>query len=676
MTAMDTSPGFTAPCLNPFHDLREDGVSLFTAVKNRRDSLEESLKTWVQCDWINEIVIVDWGSDESLVPLVEKYQDRRILLAVVADQPRWILSLACNLAARLTTFPVLLKMDADVKILEGFREAHPLRPGCFYTGNWRTAREENEKHLHGISLMHRNDFFAVNGYNEYIRSYGWDDIDLYDRLEALGLEHRDFAHDTLLHIPHGNRTAFQDHMSFVGGISDTEKSLLNSLVSRFVSESFQSWATEGQMVSFSVTIEGDHRVQCRAGKMDQHIVPPEVMEQCEKQAITERFFEIGSGLSRDVLTSLTRNELIILLNLFYSRNQAEYDRQVYGIIEKFNHFACSNSAQSPGESPALDPAPYPQKVNLGDQVGAYYGCHRSGWGFAFTALAGLHNPGGVFLDAFVERTFHWHPEAIRPHTGPWIGFVHVPPFVPHWFEHHVSNDAIFSLPQWQESLPHCRGLFTLSEHHRRALQARFPGIPVDSLLHPTEDPGLKWSWEGFSANPRKSVIQVGFWLRKLWAIHRLQAAGYHKIFLRKKDSNIDHLLEVEREFSEYGHMLTAEEASSVESIEFLPDGEYDRLLSENIVFMELYDASANNTIIECIVRGTPILVNPIDPVIEYLGADYPFYFSSLEEAAEKIQDMDLVRRTSEFLFSHPMREKFTPAYFLRSFVESRIYQSL
>ena len=660
MTTSD-QPGISpAPLLNPFRPLQTDGISLFTAVKNRLETLEESLQTWLKFPQINEIIIVDWGSDESLAPLVDRYQDGRILLAVVADQPRWILSLAYNLAARLTTCPVLLKMDADVKMHAGFFEAHPLLPATFYSGNWRIARDDNEKHLHGVSMMRRDDFFAVNGYNEYIRSYGWDDIDLYDRLEALGREHKDFNHDTIEHIPHGNRTAFQDHMAFMGSINDTEKSLLNSLVSRFVSESYPSWATEGKMVDFSIGIAGERLLDCRTGDTERHVVPREVMERCESQAMVERFYEIGSGLSREMLARLTHKELIILLNLFYSRSHSEYDRLVYGIIEKFN------------EGPKI----LQGKVDLGDQVGAYYGCHRSGWGFAFTALADLHNPGGIFLDAFIERTFHWHPVAIRPHTRPWIGFVHVPPFVPHWFEHHVSNDAIFSLPEWQESYPHCRGLFTLSEHHRRALQERFPAIPVNSLLHPTEKPALYWSWERFENNPEKKVIQVGFWLRKLYAIHLLQAGGYRKIFLRKKDSNIDHLLEVERQFSEYGSLITEEAIRSVENVEFLPDGEYDRMLAENIAFMELYDASANNTIIECIVRHTPVLVNPLPPVKEYLGEAYPFYFTSLEEAAEKLRDRDLIRRTSEYLAILPVKEKLTPEYFRASFVNSPIYQRL
>ena len=64
------------------------GISLITAVKNRQETLEVALQTWLTHVQIDEIIIVDWGSDESLIPLVQKYQNGKIILAVVSDQPK------------------------------------------------------------------------------------------------------------------------------------------------------------------------------------------------------------------------------------------------------------------------------------------------------------------------------------------------------------------------------------------------------------------------------------------------------------------------------------------------------------------------------------------------------------------------------------------------------------
>jgi hypothetical protein len=65
---------------------------------------------------------------------------------------------------------------------------------------------------------------------------------------------------------------------------------------------------------------------------------------------------------------------------------------------------------------------------------------------------------------------------------------------------------------------------------------------------------------------------------------------------------------------------------SVNIIEHVSNSKYDNLLSENIVFIYLVDASAVNTLNECIVRNTPILVNRHPAVVELLGEKYPLYF--------------------------------------------------
>ena len=59
--------------------------------------------------------------------------------------------------------------------------------------------------------------------------------------------------------------------------------------------------------------------------------------------------------------------------------------------------------------------------------------------------------------------------------------------------------------------------------------------------------------------------------------------------------------------------------------------EYDELLSKNLVFVDLFDAAANNTVLECIIRNTPLIINKIEGVVDYLGPDYPLYFTHLHE---------------------------------------------
>jgi hypothetical protein len=315
------------------------------------------------------------------------------------------------------------------------------------------------------------------------------------------------------------------------------------------------------------------------------------------------------------------------------------------------------------------------KINMVDQLSLFYGQHRSGWIYAVQHLTKLHNPEGVRFDAFIERTFAWRPHETKPHQEPWIGFIHVPPNIPDWFKGDQSNETIFKSDAWKKSVPYCRGLYTLSQYHLKYLE-NILDIPVNNVIHPVETPDLKWRWERFEANKEKKLVQVGWWLRRIHSIFQLPAGEYKKIFLKVSYFNWDDLIQKEREILIKENLFRDEMYDTAETLTYLPDPEYDRMLAENIVFIHLYDSSANNTIIECIVRNTPILVNPLEPVVEYLGKDYPFYFNSLEEAAQKAANYDLVLKTHRYLVNHPIKEKLTGDYFFKSFIESEIYQKL
>lgn len=45
----------------------------------------------------------------------------------------------------------------------------------------------------------------------------------------------------------------------------------------------------------------------------------------------------------------------------------------------------------------------------------------------------------------------------------------------------------------------------------------------------------------------------------------------------------------------------------------------------------MFNSSANNTILECIARNTPIIVRTNPAIVEYLGENYPLYFESLND---------------------------------------------
>jgi hypothetical protein len=118
-----------------------------------------------------------------------------------------------------------------------------------------------------------------------------------------------------------------------------------------------------------------------------------------------------------------------------------------------------------------------------------------------------------------------------------------------------------------------------------------------------------------------------------------------------------------------------EQHKSVEIIKNLNNEDYDILLSENLVFLDLVEPSAVNTILECIVRNTPVFVNPHPAVVEILGQDYPGYYSSLKEASDKAIDFEIILKAHKYLQS--MDKSFlTIQHFWNSLASSKIYKSL
>lgn len=320
------------------------------------------------------------------------------------------------------------------------------------------------------------------------------------------------------------------------------------------------------------------------------------------------------------------------------------------------------------------------KINLGTQK--TIANHRSGWNYVLDSLSTLHNDNGVLCEGILEDLFIWNWKTNTqnnniPITTPWVGFIHNPQNMPKWFNYSSSPQSLFMQIPFIESLPNCKGFFAFSEYHADFIRKE-TNLPVSVVYHPTEIPEVKFSFERFMANKNKKIINIGWWLRKLSSIYSLPLAkdsGYSKMRLLPypKDSKpmeqINSLLKKE---IEVGNIKFADKYyDNTFQTDYLTNDEYDVLLTENIAFLDLFDSSANNAIVESIARHTPILVNPLPAVVEYLGKDYPLYFNSLQEAAEKAMDFDLIEKATKYL--ETIEYKVTRKYFLETFVKSDVY---
>ncbi len=330
------------------------------------------------------------------------------------------------------------------------------------------------------------------------------------------------------------------------------------------------------------------------------------------------------------------------------------------------------------------------KIRLTNQP--TFSSHRSGWNYAIHSISSLHNKNGVDFYGFLENEFSWFKSGniengTIPIKNDWIGFFHNPQSPPWWFSPSTCPITMLQTPEFLGSLETCKGLFALSEYHAAFLR-EMTGKPVEVLLHPTEIPEVQFDFDLFYESQEKRLINIGYWLRKVNSIYSLpitqdsyiktRLLPYKKgsqpsefvTELRQKEFNYEHssIEEIRRWYKE--PFINIDEMYNVSN------EKYDELFSKNIIYLDMYDSSANNAVIECIARATPLLINPIPAVVEYLGPAYPFYFESFDEAVDKLHNPELIYYTHEYLRTCQAREKMKGETFLKDFQETEIYKSI
>ena len=99
--------------------------------------------------------------------------------------------------------------------------------------------------------------------------------------------------------------------------------------------------------------------------------------------------------------------------------------------------------------------------------------------------------------------------------------------------------------------------------------------------------------------------------------------------------------------------------------EYVDNHMYDTLLTKNIVFLNLVDGSAINTLLECVIRNTPVIVNRHPAVVEVLGDDYPLYYIIPEGATLPFPSVhDLLNRPGAILEAHQYLTKIDKTPFM------------
>jgi len=179
----------------------------------------------------------------------------------------------------------------------------------------------------------------------------------------------------------------------------------------------------------------------------------------------------------------------------------------------------------------------------------------------------------------------------------WIGILHYPEFVEEMnYTSYESLPNILKSNKLQSSILNCKGIVVLSDFLKKylldCLKIYNISIPIKTIYHPTNFDCKLFDYNCFLNNKDKKLIQLGFWMRNMKTIFEIKSNKFTKYWL-PGGSYWKEMF--------YKMYVNADELLKDKSIiikMYLSNDDYDNLISSNICLVNVYNSSANNSILE------------------------------------------------------------------------------
>ena len=245
----------------------------------------------------------------------------------------------------------------------------------------------------------------------------------------------------------------------------------------------------------------------------------------------------------------------------------------------------------------------------------------------------------VFFDEWFEKLLIWGNKLIndkfiykiKEKNLKVISFIHNPYFSENLknkkgiliTDDSQFNQNLFRLIQKENLSNNIEYLYCLSLQHKEILCNKFPHFQNKfvSVYHPifNNSSNKQFSFDLFLSN--KSICHIGWWLRNFDTFINFNTPpSYSKKILIKNDFK-----------QAFFKNFSIPKNKQIEFKYQLSNDKYQEIFISSVIFVDIVDGVANNTILECIIFNTPIIIRRTASAEEYLGKEYPLFFESTED---------------------------------------------
>lgn len=265
---------------------------------------------------------------------------------------------------------------------------------------------------------------------------------------------------------------------------------------------------------------------------------------------------------------------------------------------------------------------------------------------------------------FVSFCDNYFTQNTKPMRESWCGVIHNP-FDWEKYTPWDNKTPLVNIRPFVASLKFCKMLFVMNDTqvpilNKWLLSNGFDYVKVHSLVHPINNLSYEFNYDKYILNNDKTIFSIGNWLRKQYTIFKLKCNSKFKKailpFTERTRLELKHYTNLD------GIQLTTNEINSVIKMEHLNTNDYHKIFESNLVLLDVYLTTINNTFLECVITNTPIILNRKQEYINLIGESYPLYFDDIATINELIENDEHILKAHQYL-KNIDKTKFSMAFF-------------